>query len=89
MTKCNFVLQELSLLISVVTLNPATVSATVSAETASVVNQFQVVTVLGGGGEKIQYVRVCIRTMILKGAGSGTPLSSTSIRQVTILINDD
>ena len=34
---------------------------------------------------KFQLVRICIRTMILKGVGSSTPV--TSLRQVPILVN--
>ena len=43
---------------------------------------------LGGEG-KFQSVRVCIRTTWLKRVGSGTPVPSTSLRQVPILVNGD
>ena len=38
---------------------------------------------------EFQSIRVCIRTVILKGLGPGTPVPSTSLRQVPSLVNDD
>ena len=41
-----------------------------------------------GKERKVQPVRICIRTVILKGVGSGTPVTS-SLRQLPILVHID
>ena len=42
-----------------------------------------------GEKRKFQSIRACIRTVILKGVGSGTPIPSTSLRQIHILVHSD
>ena len=42
-----------------------------------------------GKKRKFQPARICIRTMKLKWVGSGTPVTSTSLREVPILVNSD
>ena len=64
-------------------LNPSTVSA----ETALVVSLFQVASLLGKK-ENFSPIRICIRMVILKGVGFGTPVTS-SLRQVPFLVNND
>ena len=56
--------------------------STVSAEIDSVVSPFQ------SGKEKFQSVRVCILTVIQKWVGYGTPVPSTSLRQVPLCYCD-
>ena len=62
-------------------------SSTGSEEIALVVSKSIPSCNFSGKERKFQHVHICIRTVILKGVGSSTPV--TSLRQVPVLVSSD